>query len=83
MSRVGSIILSVPRCPKCGEFPRGASVTIAALASVYTDDNGKTFAYKGYVRSGGSYSSRLDEKGRVTLVCGGEHHWKAELVDRT
>lgn len=55
-------------------------VTIEGSAHLYTDDNGKTFEFNGHTQIGGSYKERMDEKGRTTLVCGGGHRWKAELL---
>lgn len=72
--------ISVPRCPKCGEFPRGMSVTIEGSAHLYTEDKGKTFEFNGHTELGGGYKARVDKEGRTTLVCGGGHKWKAELV---
>lgn len=72
--------ISTPRCPKCGEFPRGVPVTIDGSAHLYTDDGGKTFEYNGHVEVGSTHSPRVDAQGRSTLICGGGHRWRAILI---
>jgi hypothetical protein len=72
--------LSVPRCPKCGEFPRGVPVTINGLAQLYTDNKGRTFEYNGHFCIGGHYAHRMDADGQTMLICGGGHLWKAVLI---
>jgi hypothetical protein len=74
--------LSVPRCPKCGEFPRGVPVTIGGSAQLYTNNNGETFEYNGHVTLGGNHAPRVDAKGQTMLICGGGHLWKAVLTFR-
>ena len=72
--------LSAPRCPKCGEYPRGMQVTIAGSAHMYTDDKGKTFEYNGHVQIGSEYTPRAASDGQSYLICGGGHRWKSTVA---
>lgn len=69
-----------PRCPECGELPKGMIHTLPCLALLAFDTNDEA-EYEGH--SDTYYDEQYhneDEVGRVTLRCECDCEWQTEVV---
>jgi hypothetical protein len=69
-----------PKCPTCGELPKGTAEETPGIALLDFDEDGDA-EYSGETTMlWENQTTVTDEDGKVTLVCPDGHDWQAEMV---
>lgn len=68
----------IPKCPECGEHPRGTADVVLATALIFFDDNDGTAHYVGESDVCWDSQQNISEiEDRIMLTCFSGHEWLA------
>jgi hypothetical protein len=71
-----------PKCPECGDPPRGTIERLQGVAELFPEDAENTFEYSGTTDVWwDEQRSVRDRQGRVNLVCHDGHEWFSKVID--
>lgn len=72
---------AIPRCPKCGDTPKGTLETVTGLALLQHEDNG-LFTYSGETKMFWDEQKSVPvDSERVTLLCHQGHDWESAMEE--